>query len=208
MKTAEKKLGIFQGIIRQNFQRSTIVGTGRVANESRIVSVDKEGNLVFWYMGKFDLTISSDDVVACELVESGKLTLSDGGEGMWYGPAFEITLTDNSVCRLTVNEFCVENAEYREPGVAEIPKVDGWLTADGKRDGHYEDAFCPEGYKANVIGYYKKKIRHSQLSIVEKALDIKNRYPHNYGEDGNLKGLYIFDGQKSTYYIKSIKRKV
>ena len=206
MKTAEKKLGILQAIIRQNFQRSTLVGTGRIDNESRIVSVDKDGKLNFWYMGKFDLTIDSDDVVNCKLIDAGKLTLGDGSEGMWYGPVFAITLTDNTICQLTVNEFCVENAEYRDPGVADIPKVDGWLTGDGKRDEHYNDAFCPEGYKANIIGYYKKKMRRSQLPLVEKALYLKERYPEIYGADGKLNGLFVFDGQKSTYYIKSPKR--
>ena len=209
MKTAEKKLGFFKGTIRQNFLDFSIVGTiegdvTRLKGGRRMVSADKEGNLIFWIVNDFDIIVSAEEVVSCKIVDSGKRGAPCGSSnsGVWYGPVFELTFVNGSTGRLVVNEFCVEGAEYRNADVADIPHVDGWLAPDGTRDAHFNDALCPDGYKPNIVGYFREKSSSGKMSKVDNALKLKERFPEIFGADGKPKGLYVFNGSKSTYYIR------
>ena len=208
MKISEKKLGIVKETIRFNFQGSNIVGTiegninANIPKAKKFVSIDKEGNLLFWKSGDFDVTVCSDDVVGCKVIDSGKRGAMSSDSKRWYGSAFELTFSNGSMGCLIVNEFCVEQGEYRDATLADIPVVDGWLKFDGTRDEHYNDKFCPEGYKPNILSYYKSCYGRSNLPKVDKVLKLSERFPENFETEGKAKGAYIFDGTKSTRYIK------
>ena len=174
----------------------------------RTVSIDRDGNLVFWAITQFDIIVSAEDVVDCKFVNSGIRGAYSAGskDGVWYGPVFELTFANGSTGCLVINEFSVEDVEYRDSDIANIPKVDGWLSPDGRRDEHYNDTFCPNGYKPNILGYYKQISKHGQLSRIDNALKLSKRFPEIFGVDGTPNDLYIFDGTKNTYYIKNIKK--
>lgn len=212
MKKSEKKLGIVMETIRYNFQSSKIVGGVEVFDDNnqkrryRFVSVGKENDLVIWSSFDYDISISSNDIVFCKVVEFGKRSshMSASSDGSrWYGPVFELTLTNGDKIRLVINEFCVESGEYRDASVADIPHVEGWLASDGTRDEHYNDALCPEGYTPNITGWFKQKSAYSSFKRIDKILNLTNRFPENFDMDGKPKGIYIFDGKKSTYYVKN-----
>ena len=203
-----KKLGIIKETIRFNVQGSNIVGAikgnvnANMPKVNKFVSIDKEGNLLFWKSGDFDVTVSCDDVVNCKVVDSGKRGSMTSDSKRWYGSVFELTFSNGTTGLLTVHEFCVEQGEYRDATAADIPVVDGWLSADGTRDEHYSDNLCPDGYKPNILSYFKSCQCRSNLPKVDKALKLSQRSPETFKTDGEAKGAYIFDGTKSTRYIK------
>ena len=215
MKIAEKKLGFFMGTVRQNFMDSKIVGTiegevTKLKGGRRMVSFDKEGNLVFWIVNDFDITVCAEDIVDCKIAGFGRrgapMGSGSSSRGAWYGPAFDLTFVDGTKGCLVVNEFGVDGAEYRDSSVAEIPIVEGWLTSDGRRDEHYNDEICPEGYKANIVGYSRSVYGNGKLSKVIKSLKLNENFSELFGSDGSPKGMFIFDGSKSTYFIKKAKK--
>ena len=213
MKTSDKKLGILKETLRYNFQTSSIVGTiegdvnTNIKKGFKWVSVTKEGTLVFWRHDDFEVTISSDDVVGCKVLSYGDRGFGSSGK-YWYGPTFELKFTNGTVGRLVVDDICVEAAEYIDLSVADVPKVDGWVAADGARDEHYNDGLCPEGYKPNILGYYKSiPFTRSQLPKVDNILKLSERFPDNFDASGNVKGAYTFDGAKSMHYIKNYRKK-
>ncbi len=213
MKTAEKKLGCLAGTARANMPNvGTIEGSVNVSltkGGKKQVSIDKEGNVIFWIVNDFDVTVYPEDIVDCKVIGSGRYVmrgkaLKNGDQTIreyWYGTIFELTFADGTTGRLTVKAFCTAGSDVWKPGFGNIPKVDGWLNPEGERDEHYKDAICPKGYKPNVLGYYKSSSGASQLLKLDHALKLSERFPEGFDGPGNPKGLYTNDGGKSTYYV-------
>ena len=216
MKTGEKKLGCLAGTVRTN---QPWVGTieGSVNNATmpkggkKQVSIDKEGNVLFWIVNDFDVTVLPEDVVGCELVRNGIYV--HGGPSIkrgetnirtnWFGPMLKLSFADGTEGILCVKAFRVEQNVYK-PGFGDLPRVTGWLTPDGKRDEHFGDAICPEGYIPNVDGYYKSVRDTNQLKNIDKALKLSARFPEAFESEGVTKGLYTFEGGRSTFYVFSL----
>ena len=209
MKTSEKKIGFIKETIRFNVQGSSIVGALRASsgklNVFKFVSIDKEGNLLFWKAGYCDVAIGSEDVVNCKVVDAGRRGALSSDSKRWYGPVFELTLSNGETWCLTVNDFSVEQGYANEQmlPMGAIPVVDGWLTDMGLRDEHYNDNFCPEGYKPNIVKHYLgAKYSKDNFPKIDKVLKLRERFPENFNSDGSPKGSYVFDGSISTRYIK------
>ena len=206
MKISEKKLNFIFEIIRYNFQSGNIVGIFQdYANMNRrpyFVSFEQSGAFVFWVANACEITVYPEDIVKCKVVAAGqKSTLVD--HCGWYGPAFEITLLNGMKGRLVINTFT--GVQCNTSGVNNLPVVDGWLAPGGTRDAHYNDAFCPEGYTPNISNYLTNiSSKEKRLADIIAAFRLRERFPDTFEADGTVAGLYIFDGQKSTLYVRPL----
>ena len=214
MQTAEKKLGCLAGIGRTNSVFiGTIEGSVNVSlpnGGKKQVSINKDGNVVFWIVNDYDVTVFPDDIVGCRIAGNGRYVLRSGitkvGDesipNHYYGTVFELDFADGTTGKLAIKAFGVIGDTVWKPGSGEIPKVDGWLAPNGSRDDHYKEPICPEGYRPNVVGYYKQKTMYGNpLAEIDKALNLSARFPDAFEADGSPKGLYTFDGGVSTHYV-------
>ncbi len=203
------KINLITETLRFNTQSDNIVGlfseNTNTKQRPKFVSLNNDGELVFWIASAQEMIISATDIYRCKVVAPGQSAASVSS-GHWYGPALEITLVNGVTGRLILNAFRAGVA-CDKPGVYDIPVVNGWLAPGGARDAHYHDSFCPAGYMPDIVGYFAGfSTNRSKLSNVINAMQLKERFPDIFEEDGSLKGIYIFDGTKSTYYIPSPKR--
>ena len=133
MKTGEKKLGCLAGTVRTN---QPWVGTieGSVNNATmpkggkKQVSIDKEGNVLFWIVNDFDVTVLPEDVVGCELVRNGIYV--HGGPSIkrgetnirtnWFGPMLKLSFAQRVYCVLRHSAL---SRTYTSPDLAISPEL-------------------------------------------------------------------------------------
>ena len=212
MKVAEKKLNCLKGTARANMPNvGTISGSVNTTlkSGSKQISIDKEGNVIFWIVNDFDVIVTPEDIVDCKVDSVGKWIM--GGSNIkngdttikenWYGTYLNITFADGTTGRLGVKLFSVAGRDLWKSGFGDIPKVDGWLAPNGQRDEHYNDNVCPEGYTPNVEGYYKSYRKNSEWHKLNKALKLSERFA-GFDANGMPEGVYTLDGGKSTFFVR------
>ena len=122
MKTAEKKLGCLKGTLRANMPNvGTIEGSVNTSLKSgrKQISIDKEGNVLFWIVNDFDVTVTAEDIVGCEIISSGKSimgggNIKDGNDTIkeyWYGAKLKLTFADGTNGVLGLKLFSVAGSD-------------------------------------------------------------------------------------------------
>jgi len=212
MQVAEKKLNCLKGTMRANMPNvGTIEGSvnASLKGGKKQISIDKEGNVIFWIVNDFDVTVTAEDIVDCKVASSGRWimrgsNIKDGDTTIteyWYGTYLDLKFADGTTGRMGVKIFSVAGTDIWKPGFGDIPCVNGWLAPNGARDEHYDDDFCPENYTPNVEGYYKSYNKKNLWKKLDSILKLSERFPDGF-ENGMPKGSYVNDAGKSTLYVK------
>ncbi len=190
MEVSEKKLGCLKGTVRTNVEYvGYIEGSVNENLKSGYKQVSIiDGKVVFWIVNDYDVAVTAEDITSYSVASVNTFTRTTG---------VSKKRSDGQTTRVNVHEYTVNYAlefvngksgilKVRAISVYDkdnlynsssallqgyIPEVKGWLAPNNTKDEHYDDIFCPEGYKADIRGY-RKVCEISPRYKVIKALNL------------------------------------
>ncbi len=178
MEVSEKKLGCLEGTKRTNMDNCGYVeGSVNESLKSGMKQVcTKDGKVIFWIVNDFDVTVTADDIKSYTIDGINVFTreysrnnskdntrvffhehtvnylieFANGKTGVLKVNSLKVYARDKSYA--ANNKYFFDNKIIHDDYV---PEVRGWLNPEGKQDAKYNDVFCPDGYKPDIIGFRK-----------------------------------------------------
>lgn len=192
METSEKKLGCLAGTLRFNTTRcGDIEGSVNTTLKTGCKAVSiKDGKVLFWIVNDYDVTVTADDIASYSISSQNKKNREKSrnvnNERIYmyeHTVNYDVEFKNgtNGCLKLITLTVCAPEKNYNEINKMifrnnkcpndYVPEVAGWLTADGTKDDKYNDVLCPDGYKADIVGFRKvsglRKVNHDVINVAK-----------------------------------------